>query len=321
MTLSIQKIKNIKYCGALLVNKPKGLSSTSLVGLLKKKLQFKTIGHTGILDQAAEGLMLLLLGRATSLAQFFIHADKEYISTFKLGMSTDTFDKEGNITASIDEMKVRIFMRDEKEKIISNINSFLNLNEQIPPIYSALKINGKRSSDLARAGKKVELKSRSINIYECEVLNYDIENCLIQVRLRVSGGTYVRALARDLGVSLDIPVYLYSLKRIGLSFLFLNNETLQVKNNEISGNENSQSAIENLILSPQSILPDWAIVKIKKDEYEEKIKKGIILPITYFEGVLPNRIGQYFFIENRLGVAIAWAKRSSGSYRYGRVLV
>ncbi len=332
------KIKKINYCGAVLANKPEGISSTTLVSLLRRRLDFKTIGHTGILDRAASGLMLLLVGRSTSLAQFFLHADKEYISTIKLGISTDTHDREGEIIDSIDEIKVRTFMSEHKERIVNTILSWPLLEEQVPPIYSALKHRGKRLSDLAREGKQVEVRPRKIKIYECDILNYDIENCIIELRLKVTGGTYVRSLARDLGLSLGIPSYLYSLKRIGLASLKLNENVwefseekkeLQIILNhkggygdeETIGNEKGKNTKEVIhILGPREILPHWPCVKLKKKEYEAKLLKGVGLPPVALEGNLPNKVFQNFFIENQEGQVLAWARRTVGGYKYGRIL-
>ena len=301
-------INNKKLCGTVIVDKPAGMSSTALVTCLRRKLNTKKIGHTGILDRQASGLMLLLVGPATSLAQFFLHADKQYIADFHFGTSTDTHDKEGNIIEQVSEEAVEEFLTTKRKAITDIVTHWQQLTMQKPPIYSAIKRQGKRLSDHIRAGQTIEEpKPRSIRIYKSELLNYDTK-IGIRVYLHVSGGTYVRSLARDLGEELGIPVHLGALHRTAVANHQLGDTAWQPEKNT------------PYISSVQETMTSWPRLTVRQTFNIEKIKRGIVLPIQILEGQLPTKIHQNFFIEDSDGRAIAWAVRITGSYRYKKLL-
>ena len=299
----------LRYCGLVLADKPEGMPSTKMVSLLRCEMNIKKIGHTGILDRAASGLMILLVGRATGLAQFFLEADKEYVADFYFGKATDTHDREGATTEEISKKEAREFLKGHRDNIETQIADWTALQKQRPPIYSALKQKGKRLSDYARAGHVVEAEIRPVRIYESRLLEYSIEESSARVYLRVSGGTYVRSLARDMGQNLGIPVHLGALRRTGVGTHKLTSNSWQPEKNKV------------VLLSVQRGLPSWPRMETDSPAHVEKIRHGIFLPIQLLRGEAPKRVHQNFFIEDQEERALAWAVRTSGGYRYRRVLV
>lgn len=190
--------------GVIIVNKPKGITSRDVVNKLCKILGTKKIGHTGTLDPIATGVLVLCIGKATKLVEILTSDDKEYIAEVKLGVLTDTLDTEGNI------------LREEKKSITKKrleevIKSFVKEYEQEVPIYSAVKIDGKRLYEYARENKNVELPYRKVNIKKIELLEYD--NDSYKFKTLVSKGTYIRSLIKDINDELGVIGVMSSLKR------------------------------------------------------------------------------------------------------------
>lgn len=192
--------------GFILINKPSGMTSHDVVDKLRKITGIKKIGHAGTLDPFATGLLILGISRkATKKLSQFLKLDKEYIATLRLGAESDTFDKEGKI---IEEKVEKIPSINEVKKAL---NSFIGEIEQIPPIFSAKKIKGKKACDLARRGKKVELKPQKVKIYEISLIKYEFP--FLKIKVKCSSGTYIRTLASDIGKKLGCGAYLENLKR------------------------------------------------------------------------------------------------------------
>ncbi|MBM7623473.1 tRNA pseudouridine(55) synthase TruB [Sporohalobacter salinus] len=196
--------------GVINFNKPVGLTSFQVVKLVRKKLDIRRVGHTGTLDPTAKGVLPICIGRGTKVVPFITETAKEYKAELKLGVQTDTLDSEGEVIA---RQKVPELDADEIGQVCSR---FIGEIEQIPPMYSALKHNGKRLYELAREGKEVDRKSRQISIYDIEILG--IELPLIRFKVTCSKGTYIRTLAADIGKELGVGAYLTSLlrTRVGL---------------------------------------------------------------------------------------------------------
>jgi len=192
----------------LLVNKPPGPTSHDIVDDVRKITGESRVGHTGTLDPFAEGLLIVLVGReATKRQAEFLKLDKEYIATLRFGAETDTDDITGSSLS---------FARDRGQKITINdtkrvIQKFIGEISQIPPAYSAIKIKGKKAYELARKGEKPKLEPRKINIYNIKILNYEWP--LLELTVQCSSGTYIRALARDIGRDLGCGAYLEKLIR------------------------------------------------------------------------------------------------------------
>lgn len=197
--------QNNQYNGLLLVNKPSGITSFGLLKQIKKKLSVNKIGHCGTLDPLAKGLMLVLVGKATKRQDFFMKKDKVYKAKIKLGIKTDTGDMAGTVIAKANYDKISL-------KDIKRVcNLFIGKIEQIPPMYSALKVKGKKLCNLARQGITVERKKRQITIYSIDVL--DFKDDIIETRIKCSSGTYIRTLAEDIGKALNTEAVLSELIR------------------------------------------------------------------------------------------------------------
>ena len=193
--------------GAIIVNKAPNMTSRDVINILNKKFNTKSIGHTGTLDPIAEGVLVCLIGKYTKLTDILINHDKEYIASFKLGILTDTLDITGKI---LNEEKVNL----TKEEIQKTILSFKGTYNQEVPIYSAVKINGKKLYEYARNNEEITLPKREVNIYDIELLNIDNE-CLT-IKTKVSKGTYIRSLIRDIGLKLNTNATMTKLIRTKL---------------------------------------------------------------------------------------------------------
>ena len=190
--------------GLLLINKPKGITSFGVVAKIKWLLHTKRVGHTGTLDPMATGVLPVLVGRPTVLCSHLLDADKEYIATVRLGITTDTLDITGNV---LSECNVTV----TKEQLVSTLRSFMGKQLQTPPMYSALKKDGVRLYDLAREGKEVEREQREIEIFELELLEFSDSE--FKIRVLCSKGTYIRSLADDIGKKLGTGAVLTELQR------------------------------------------------------------------------------------------------------------
>ena len=176
--------------GILLINKKEGITSRDVVNIAIKKLEFKKIGHTGTLDPIATGVMVLCIGKATKLVNLLTSADKEYIAEVTLGIKTDSLDITGNIL----ETKNTNIKKEELEKVI---NSFKGKYDQEVPIYSAVKIEGKKLYEYARNKEEITLPKREVEIYNIDLLDYNSDN-KFTFKCTVSKGTYIRSLIRDI---------------------------------------------------------------------------------------------------------------------------
>jgi len=191
----------------LFINKPPGPTSHDIVDRVRKITDEKRVGHAGTLDPFACGLLIVLVGRgATKRQAEFMKLDKEYIATLHLGAETDTGDVTGKIQMS--KSKCQIKSKIQMSKILKKFTGEI---EQVPPEYSAIKIKGKKAYELAREGKKVELEPRKIKIYDIKILDYTPP--LLELKINCSSGTYIRALARDIGRELGCGAYVEKLVR------------------------------------------------------------------------------------------------------------
>ena len=196
--------------GIIVINKPKNYTSHDVVAKVKKILNLKKVGHTGTLDPNATGVLPLLLNSGTKLSKYLINHDKEYEVTLKLGIKTDTLDSEGKI---LEERKVDITILENTEKIKEVLKSFVGKQEQIPPMYSAIKVKGKKLYEYARDGEKVEVQARKIEIYNIGLQKVDIEKKEIEFKVECSKGTYIRSLCEDIATKLRTIGYMKELNR------------------------------------------------------------------------------------------------------------
>ena len=242
--------------GAIIVNKAPNMTSRDVINILNKKFNTKSIGHTGTLDPIAEGVLVCLIGKYTKLTDILINRDKEYIASFKLGILTDTLDITGKI---LKEEKVNL----TKEEIQKTILSFKGTYNQEVPIYSAVKINGKKLYEYARNNEEITLPKREVNIYDIELLNIDNE-CLT-IKTKVSKGTYIRSLIRDIGLKLNTNATMTKLIRTKLDkFTIEESYTLE----DIQNDNYKILSLEDLI--------DLDTININEDMLF-KIKNGQII--------------------------------------------
>lgn len=193
--------------GILVVDKPIGMTSHDVVNYIRRLTGVRRIGHTGTLDPIATGVLPVCIGVATKAARFLQDADKVYRAEIVLGMTTDTYDCEGEV---ITECEVT----NTKGEIIDAILSFQGEMEQIPPMYSAIKKDGKKLYELARQGIEVEREPRKVNISAMSVLKVDMENYTVDIEVECSKGTYIRSLCNDIGKKLKCGAYMNKLRRI-----------------------------------------------------------------------------------------------------------
>lgn len=183
--------------GVLIVDKEKGKTSFDIIRDIRKKYNMKKVGHTGTLDPLATGVLPILLGEATKLSDYLMDHDKEYLAVLKLGQKTDTADSEGNV---IEKKEVPCINIEDVEEVIS---TFIGEIKQIPPMYSAIKVNGKKLYDLARQGKEVEREPRKVKIYSINNIKLDKKNSEIEFTVNCSKGTYIRTLCEDIAEKLS----------------------------------------------------------------------------------------------------------------------
>lgn len=193
--------------GIIVINKEKNYTSHDVVAKLKKKLNISKVGHTGTLDPNATGVLPILIGKGTKFSKYLINHDKIYEVELELGKKTDTADIEGKVIEeeNVDEKYI-------KENLLQVLESFVGKQEQIPPMYSAIKKNGKKLYEYARAGAKVEVEPRKIEIYNIKLIEYDTNT--VRFVVSCSKGTYIRSLCEDIAEKLNTVGYMKNLKRL-----------------------------------------------------------------------------------------------------------
>ena len=194
--------------GIIIINKPKNYTSHDIVYKIKKTTGQK-VGHTGTLDPLATGVLPILIGKGTLCSKYLINHDKTYQVELKLGIKTETADSEGKIVEKKEVPEGAL----KEETIKEVLNSFLGKQTQVPPIYSAIKVRGKKLYEYARSGKKVEIEPRNIEIYKIELKNIDKINNVISFEVSCSKGTYIRSLCEDIAKKLGTVGYMLNLNR------------------------------------------------------------------------------------------------------------
>ena len=205
------------YEGILPVYKPAGMTSHDVVAKVRRLIRERRIGHTGTLDPQVTGVLPLCIGRATRLVEYIQDLPKQYDAELTVGISTNTEDRTGVITEQTNSVNLT------EEQIRSVLQSFIGELEQIPPMFSAVKVAGKRLYELAREGIEVERKARKVQIYEIELLECKLNqnNPVIRFRVVCSKGTYIRTLCVDIGKALNYPAHMSDLVRTGTGFITL----------------------------------------------------------------------------------------------------
>ena len=213
--------------GVIIINKPKGYTSHDIVNIVKKTLKTSKVGHTGTLDPNATGVLPILIGKATKISKYLIEHNKTYIAELSLGEKRSTGDIEGEIT------EIRNVPNITTQQIINTLNSFLGKQLQTPPIYSSIKINGKKAYEYARNGQAIEIPPREIEIQEIELIKFEAN--IITFQVQCSKGTYIRVLCEDIAKRLGTVGFMCNLCRTKVDEFDICNsiELEQLKNKNI----------------------------------------------------------------------------------------
>ena len=251
----------VSFTGVLPVYKESGYTSNDVVARLRGILHMKKIGHTGTLDPEATGVLPVCLGRATKLVGYLTDSDKVYRCTMRLGVTTDTEDMTGEITGRTDTSHLTA------DDVKAAILSFTGEYDQIPPMYSAKKVNGRKLYELAREGVEIERRPCHVEIHEIEVLSYSFPN--VSFRVRCGKGTYIRSLIRDMGEKLKTGAAMESLVRNSVSSFSLD-EALTLKEVE---EHTEKGDIGSFIKSPESVFKDLPLLTVKGN-LEKMVRNG-----------------------------------------------
>ncbi len=259
--------------GIILVNKEKGISSFGVVSKIRKIYNVKQVGHCGTLDPEAIGVLPIMIGKATKISKYLVEHDKEYIAILKLGIKTDSADGEGKIICN-DNFK----LKKENEKFyIEKIKSFIGKSSQIPPMYSAIKVNGKKLYEYARDGIEIERKPREIEIYDINIVHIDYKNTEITFKVSCSKGTYIRTLCEDIAEKIGTIGYMKELKRTKLDNFDISQS---LKLSEIENSENK----EKLLISIEEIFKDNSNIYLD-DRKKTLFLNGVKIPQELDDGI------------------------------------
>ncbi|MCE3232159.1 MAG: truB [Rickettsiaceae bacterium] len=288
----MQKKSREPINGWLIINKPIGVNSTRVVSIVKRVFNAQKVGHAGTLDPLADGVLPIALGEATKTINYAMDSDKEYVFTVKWGQETSTCDSEGEVIATSEKIPTQ-------DEITSILDNFVGKIDQIPPVYSAIKIDGKRAYDLARSGQVVEMKAREVVIHELELAldgvcnpvytfmskqpNNDMNmrkglqttsgtNSYTTFRVRCGKGTYVRSLARDIAEKLGTKAHVTRLIRTKVGKFTINNAILL---------ENFEDKVYKadslgLLLPVETVLDDIPVLTFNLEE-TKAIKQGRVV--------------------------------------------
>lgn len=237
--------------GIIVVNKAQNMTSHDCVNIVRRALKIKRVGHTGTLDPMATGVLPICVGKATKIADYISLGDKEYVAKFKLGIKTDTLDITGAVTDTSD-------VNVSESEIREAVNSFLGKIMQVPPMYSAKKVKGKKLYELAREGIEISRDPVEIEIKEAEILKIDLSEKEVTLRVLCSKGTYIRSLIDDIGKKLGTFAVMTELKRTKSGMFSIDNpkitDIIDIKKGNIDPVRNIIGADKVFLSYPQIIL-------------------------------------------------------------------
>ncbi len=248
-------LKNV-VSGVLVVDKPVGLTSHDVVQIIRRGTGIRRAGHTGTLDPRASGVLVVLVGPAVRLSEYVSASDKRYQATIRLGSSTDTYDAEGRVTRSAPISNVT------EEQFEDILQQFVGEIEQVPPPYSAIKVQGRKAYEMAREGEEVNLEPRKIRVYSLDLLEWAPPEVVIDVFC--SSGTYVRSLANDLGNALGTGAHLVGLRRTKRGRFTLRDAVplRRLQESFIAGDW------YKYLIPAAEALADWPMVELDADQVE-----------------------------------------------------
>ncbi len=241
--------------GILLLDKPPGYSSNQALQQVKRLFNARKAGHAGSLDPLATGLLLVCFGYATKVTNYLLEAEKEYLTTCRLGIKTDTADAEGQV---IEERPLAELTRERVEAVLAGFRGEI---EQVPPMYSALKHKGKRLYELARSGIEVERQPRKLTIHRLELVEMRADELVLDIRC--SKGTYVRTLVEDIGEELGCGAHVAALRRLGVG-PYVNPDLWNMESLEERA-EQGVAALEECLLPIDTALADWPALELNHD--------------------------------------------------------
>lgn len=274
--------------GILNINKPTGMTSFDVVRKVKNIAKTKKVGHTGTLDPEASGVLPICIGRATKLVDYIMSEHKIYKAELKLGIITDTYDREGKIL-STSEVNL------SKEEVEVAIKSFIGEIDQVPPMFSALKVNGQRLYSLARQGIEIERKARRINIYNISVLEINMPNVIFEVKC--SKGTYIRSLCYDIGEKLKCGGAMWNLQRTETgTFNILNSVGLDVLTSD---------NIDSYLIPMDKALSEYPELHLD-EKYEKLVFNGVtIKDKSILEEIETDRLYRVYIKSNEfIGIGL-----------------
>ena len=256
--------------GIVVINKEKGCTSHDVVYKVKKLFKTK-VGHTGTLDPNATGVLPILIGKGTELSQFLINHDKKYIATIQLGVKTDTADVEGD---AIEEKEVDLnsLTIENVEKVLK---SMIGKQEQIPPIYSAIKIKGKKLYEYARSGKSVDIPARQVEIYELKLLSIDIKNKTLTYEIYCSKGTYVRTVCEKISEDLGTVGYMKDLQRTMVGDFTIDNS---ITMKQLEENYNDDEFMKKSIINIEDFFSSKEKIVLNERELNQFLN-GVMISI------------------------------------------
>jgi tRNA pseudouridine55 synthase len=268
--------------GVIVIDKPVGWTSHDVVARVRRVLREKRVGHTGTLDPFATGVLVVLVGRATRLAQFLAGAEKEYEATIRLGYATDTGDLTGARREGGGAVDCSTLGRAQLEAALAPLRGEF---EQVPPMYSAKKVQGRKLYELARRGEEVERRAVPVRVSEFEIIEEDGAAalrpnadgaCDVRARVVCSAGTYVRALAESFGERLSTGAHLAALRRTRAGAFGLDRAVTPEAFQQLV-----EAGAEGFLLPPEAALPDWPSVHLTADE-ARRAAHGVALPAARF---------------------------------------
>ncbi len=250
--------KQPQLFGFLNIYKPKGMTSFDVVAKLRRVTKIKQIGHTGTLDPFAVGVLPICIGKSTRLIEY-LEDDKEYLATVQFGKDTDTYDLDGTVVKNYDK-------KITQDDLLSVLDDFRGEIEQFPPIYSAIKVNGKKLYEYARKGEEVEIKPRKVFISKLELISFEEEKQEAKILVGCSKGTYIRSIAYDIGQKLNCGGYLTALERTKAGMFNKENSTPLEDFKEFSD-------VENKLINPLDVL---SLPQVKLNDIEkERVNHGM----------------------------------------------
>jgi tRNA pseudouridine55 synthase len=267
--MSRRRVKGRDIDGIVLLDKPVGLSSNDALQRAKRLFDARKAGHTGSLDKLASGLLPICLGEATKISGVLLNADKHYLATFRLGERTSTGDAEGEVT---ERRPVEGLTRDGVQRVLGR---FVGVLEQVPPMHSAIKYQGKPLYKLAHKGIEIARAPREVTIYTLDLLAFEGRD--MSVSVRCSKGTYVRTLAEDVGAALGCGAHVAALRRVG-SGPYQDPEMVTLEALAALAEEGLE-ALDQVVLPIESAVADWPEVRLTEDvAYYVRQGQAVLVP-------------------------------------------